>query len=328
MKVLNWGIIGCGDVTEIKSGPAFQKANGSNLLAVMRRTEEKVKDYARRHGVLKWYTSADMLINDPEINAIYIATPPDTHAEYAIRALEAGKTVYVEKPMARTYFECLSMIKASEENEVPLYVAYYRRALPGFIKIKELIDQGEIGNVRFVNMQLYKSPSEQELSDEGGWRVDPDIAGGGHFFDLASHQLDYLDYLFGPINFVNSIVANQAGLYEAEDIVSANFAFESGVIASGTWCFSTSNTSEIDKMIIVGNKGQISFSCFGFVPIVLENENGTQEFPFEKPKHVQQNLVQLVVDDILGKGKSPSNGYTGARTSWVLDEVVKSYYSR
>lgn len=328
MKTLNWGIIGCGDVTEVKSGPAFQLVKGSNLVAVMRRNEAKAQDYARRHKVLKWYSSADRLINDPDINAIYIATPPDSHAEYAIRALEIGKPVYVEKPMARTYFECLSMMKAAEEHKTPLFVAYYRRALPGFLKVKELIEQGEIGDVRFVNMQLYKSPTEKELAEEAVWRVDPEIAGGGHFFDLASHQLDYLDYLFGPINHVSGVAINQARLYEAEDMVSASFVFESDVIANGTWCFSASKESEVDKMIIVGSKGQISFSCFDFVPVVLENNKGIKEFPFEKPKHVQQNLIQLVVEDLLGKGKSPSDGYSGARTSWVMDEVVKSYYSR
>lgn len=326
MKQINWGIIGCGDVTEVKSGPAFNLIEGSKLVAVMRRNAELARDYAIRHKVPKWFSNADELINDAEVNAIYVATPPDSHAEYAIRAMKAGKPVYVEKPMAMNYLEAIQMLEVSEETEVPLFVAYYRRALPGFLKVKELIESGAIGEVRMAKLELFKYPSDNELRGNPGWRVDPRIAGAGHFFDLASHQLDYLDYIFGPIQTVNSMVVNHSGLYEAEDFVSANFKFANDVICSGIWSFSCSKESSRDIMEFIGAKGTIKFSCFGFGPIMLSTSDGIKKFDLPKPAHVQQYLIQDIVKDLQGKGKSPSNGVTAARTTKVLAEVVQSYY--
>src|SRR5690625_1222950 len=137
METVRWGIIGVGHVTEVKSGPGFQQAERSELVAVMRRHGERAADYARRHGVPRWYDDADALIADPEVDAVYIATPPDSHAEYAVRVLEAGKPVYVEKPMARTAAECEQMLSASRRSGLPVFVAYYRRAMPRFVKVKE-----------------------------------------------------------------------------------------------------------------------------------------------------------------------------------------------
>lgn len=190
---VKWGIIGCGDVTEIKSGPAFQKVDHSELIAVMRRNGEKAADYAKRHNVPKWYDDADKLIHDPDINAIYIATPPSTHAAYAIKSMKAGKPTYVEKPMAMNADECQKMLDVSKETGVPLFVAYYRRALPYFVKLKELMDMHAIGDVKTINLILHLPAKPEELDGSAGWRVDPSISGGGHFHDLAAHQLDYLE---------------------------------------------------------------------------------------------------------------------------------------
>ena len=326
MYKVRWGIIGCGDVTEVKSGPAFNKIKNSELVAVMRRDAEKVADYAKRHNVPKWYINADELINDRDVNAVYVATPPDTHAEYTTKALNAGKPVYVEKPMARTYSECKEMAKAAQKNNQSLFVAYYRRSLPGFIKVKQLIDDNKIGKPQTVRIQLYKSPAENEIKNELPWRVMPEIAGGGHFYDLASHQLDYFDYLFGSIKEVKGIAKNIGNLYKAEDTVMASFVFENGVIGTGSWCFVSSNESNCDIMEITGDKGKITFSCFEFDPIVLENEYGIQKYKFEKPEHVQLYLIEEVVNELLGIGKSPSTGQTGMRTNRVMEEIVKNYY--
>jgi predicted dehydrogenase len=326
MKKVKWGIIGCGDVTETKSGPAFQKVKGSELSAVMRRDAAKAEDYANRHNVPKWYSNADELIQDPLVSAIYVATPPDTHALYAIKAMQAGKPVYVEKPMARTYRECKEMLRVSNETDVPLFVAYYRRSLPGFRKIKELIDNEEIGAPRVVNIQLNKAPSYNEFSKVLPWRVKPEISGGGHFYDLASHQLDYLDYLFGPIQEAKGIARNLGGLYKAEDTVSASFVFENGVIGSGNWCFSASHESNCDRIEIIGDNGKISFSCFGFNPIVVENSLGKNAYRYEKPEHVQIYLIEEVVHELLGQGICPSKANSGMRTNKIMEKIVKDYY--
>jgi predicted dehydrogenase len=324
--MISWGIIGCGNVTEVKSGPAFNKVKDSCLIAVMRRDPALAEDYARRHNVPAFYSKADDLINDKRINAIYVATPPSSHAEYAIASIKAGKPVYIEKPMALNYIECLNINRTSEKYKVPVFVAYYRRALPGFLKVKSLIESDCIGKVLFVQMQLFKSPSEDEKRGKPSWRVDPEVSGGGHFFDLASHQLDYLDFLFGPIQKVKSIVLNHQELYMAEDFVTAQFVFPGNIVGTGTWCFTTSSESNRDIIEIVGNKGSVTFSAFSFEPIVLMNNDGRQEFINERPEHVQYNLIEKIVNTLHGKGISPSTGITGARTSKVMDEIVEEYY--
>ena len=322
-----WGIIGCGDVTEVKSGPAFQKTEHSKLVAVMRRNKEKAADYAQRHGVPKWYHRADDLINDPEVNAIYIATPPNTHASYAIQAMRAGKPVYVEKPMALNYAECREMIKVSKETGMPLFVAYYRRTLPAFLKVKELVDAGIIGQPLSVSVTLIKSADEKDKSPgDLNWRVDSKIAGAGHFFDLASHQFDFLDFIFGPVTEVHGIAVNQAGLYEVEDTVTGTFLFENGVAGTGQWCFVADESAVKDEVEIIGTKGKIRFSSFIHGDVYLTTSQGTVSYSFQNPENISHNLIKQVVQALRGEGECVSTGETAARTNVVLDEMVKNYY--
>ena len=331
MKQINWGIIGCGDVTEKKSGPAFNKAEGSRLVAVMRRTAALAEDYARRHNVPRWYDDAGKLINDPEVNAVYVATPPSTHAQYAIEAMHAGKPVYVEKPMARTYQECLEMISVSRETGMPLYVAYYRRRLPGFLKIKEWIENGRIGTPRLVLLHLFKPPHPEDLDrDNPPWHVIPQISGAGYFYDLGSHQFDIMDYIFGPVNKVQSVVTNMAGLYEVEDTVAADFTFESGILGQGIWHFVSAPEDETDTIDIYGSKGSIHFSTFNVIPVKLVTDRGVEEFTYTNPENIQLNLIKTVIEELQGKGRDlcPSTGVSAARTSRVLEDIVKSYYNK
>ncbi len=330
MKHINWGIIGCGNVTEVKSGPAFNKIPGSSLVAVMRRDGAKARDYAERHGVPKWYSDAQQLIDDPEVNAVYIATPPDSHAYYTRLVAEAGKPVYVEKPMALTYTECQAMVTACEQARVPLFVAYYRRCLPVFLKVKELIDTGAIGACRLISIELWRplGPDEQDGTDLP-WRVQPAIAGGGHFVDLATHQLDLLDYVFGPITAVAGIAGNQSGVYPAEDTVSASLQFESGVIGSGLWCFSTATNEKRDLIRIIGTRGRLSFSTFDHrVPITLEIDKNTETFTPPTPPHIQQPLIETICQALQGKGHCPSTGESAARTTRVIDRILADWRSR
>lgn len=324
MKTIRWGIIGCGDVTEVKSGPGFQNADHSQLVAVMRRNGDLAKDYALRHNVPKWYDNADNLINDPDVDAVYIATPPAFHSEYTIKCAKAGKPVYVEKPMAKNFEECTAMIQACENAGVPLFVAYYRRALDRFNKVKELIDCGEIGEIRLVTITLYKRPLQIDVNTgKLPWRVIPEISGGGEFLDLASHTLDVLDYILGPIEEASGYASNQAKLYEAEDIVTASLSFASGVKGTGTWCFSS--FSDYDMNEIVGSKGKISFSTFGAEPILLTTLAGVTPISVVNPIHIQQQLIQTIVSDLNGLGVCPSKGISAVRTTWVMDEILKSY---
>ena len=319
---VKWGIIGCGDVTEVKSGPAFQKVDNSELIAVMRRNGEKAADFAKRHHVSKWYDDADKLINDKAINAIYVATPPSSHAEYAIKSMKAGKPVYVEKPMAMNADECRQMIDVSKATGTPLFVAYYRRALPYFVKLKELIDMNAIGEVKMINLILHWPPKPEELEGAPRWRVDPSISGGGHFHDLAAHQLDYLEFVFGPIKTVKGIATNQAGLYPTDDVVSAAFQFESGVAGTGSWCFTVPEKQTMDVTEIVGSKGKISFSFFSNTVLHVETETMVENFDIPHPEHVHQPLVDLVVKDLRGEGTCPSTGETGVRATEIMDQIT------
>jgi predicted dehydrogenase len=287
----------------------------------MRRTGALARDYAERHGVPRWYDDADALIGDPEVDAVYVATPPDTHAEYALRAARAGKPVYVEKPMARTHAECRAMLDGCRAAGVPLFVAYYRRALPRFLKVKELLDAGAIGEVRFVAVTLYQPPAAEDLDPAAlPWRVRPEVAGGGRFVDLASHTLDFLDFALGPIREARGLASNQGGRYPAEDIVTGTWRFESGVHGVGAWCFTAGD--RCDRTEIVGTAGRIAFSTFGAEPVELTTRAGTTAFPIGNPPHIQQPLIQTVVDALTGVGSCPSTGESGARTSWVMERLL------
>ena len=324
MDQVNWGIIGCGNVTEKKSGPAFNKIEGSRLVAVMRRDAAKAEAYAKRHGVPKFYTDASLLINDPDINAVYIATPPDSHARYAIEVMKAGKAAYVEKPMARNVAECEEMIRVSNETGQPLFVAYYRRRLPCFLKIKELVGNRVIGDIKTIQVQLHHQlRPEDTLPGKIPWRLMPEISGGGYFHDLASHQFDYLEYLLGPVKEAKGISLNQAGIYPADDMVTAAFVFESGVTGTGSWCFTVHENLRTDTAVLVGSEGRITFSFFDNQDIFVEKSNGSMEkFTVPHPENIQQPLIQTIVDQMLGKGSCPSTGLTGIRASMIMEAIT------
>ena len=329
MTEIRWGMIGCGNVTELKSAPAFNKIPGSHLVAVMRRDMDKARDYAQRHNVARYYSDANELINDPHVNAVYIATPPDTHATFAIQAMRAGKPVYVEKPMARTYAECLEMIKVSEETGMPLYVAYYRRSLPAFNKVKELIDTGIIGKVLTVHLVLHLPKGiKDQFPEQQSWHVRPEIAGAGHFYDLASHQFDFLDYIAGPIQQVKGFASNIAGFYKAEDTVTAAFGMAGGIAGSGSWCFVTDAANYEDNITIIGTKGKITLPTFAKGDLVLTTAEGTINMSFQNPENIQFHLITQVVKALQGNAQCVSTGVSAARTNYVLETIVSDYYSK
>jgi 1,5-anhydro-D-fructose reductase (1,5-anhydro-D-mannitol-forming) len=322
MDIVRWGIIGCGDVCEVKSGPAFYKLEHSELVAVMRCDAAKANDFAQRHHVAQWYTSAEELLANSQIDAVYIATPPSTHREYTLMALKAGKAVYVEKPMALSYSECMDMVNAAHQAQKPLFVAHYRRALPYFIKVKELVACGAVGKPLTVRVEHLRAPSDSDADPaKQTWRVNPAVAGGGYLFDLAPHTIDILDFILGKIADVHGFAANLGKLYAAEDTVAATFTFENGVVGTASWCFVAIPQATVDSVEIVGTQGKITFPIFDFTPIVLQNSDGMQTFALEKPQHIQQPLIQTIVDELLGKGECPAKGESGARPSWFFDKI-------
>lgn len=319
--MINWGIIGCGDVTEVKSGPAFNKVPGSKLVAVMRRNAEKAEDYAKRHNVPLWYADAEQLIHDPGVNAIYIATPPSSHEAYALAAIKAGKPVYVEKPMTVNYAAAQNMAKAANAANVKLTVAHYRRRWPLFQQLKSLLEQQAIGDVRLVRLQLLQQPpTATQLSDEKYvWRFDPAVSGGGLFHDLAPHQLDILYYLFGSAATVTGVATNQGGFYAAPDLVTGTIHFTNGIVFTGSWCFTAAEPNDVCE--IIGSKGSLRFSFFHDNGITLQSNHETTRFDFERLQHVQQPMIEEVVQYFSGNVSNPCSGEEGAEIMrWI--EVI------
>ena len=319
MEKICWGIIGCGNVTEVKSGPAFNKVEHSSLMAVSRRDPDKLADYVKRHHIPLSFTNALDLIQSEKINAIYIATPPDVRETYAIEAMQLGKPVYLEKPMALNLAACKRLKSVSEKLGIKLSVAHYRRNLPLFMEVKNILEQGDIGAIKEVQITMFKK-TDKAAKDPSNWRVDPSIAGGGYFYDLAPHQIDLVFYFFGKPKSFSGISTNKAGLYKAEDFVQGTIELENGIVCKGLWDFSI-NGEEKDEFLIIGEKGTIRFPVFGLF-IEVESNGQVKTIPFEAPKHNQQNHIQAVVNYFLGKGENPCSAEDAILSMEVMEAFV------
>ena len=325
MKTIRWGIIGCGDVTEVKSGPALANAANSTVVAVMRRNGALAADYAHRHGVPRSHDDADAILGATDIDAVYVATPPDSHCEYVVRCAQAGKPVLVEKPMARDSAQCDGMIDACAKAAVPLWVAYYRRALPRFLAVRDLVADGAIGEPRVVisrQMQPLRT-SAQTSPNSPPWRTEATRSGGGLFVDMMTHTLDFLDFLFGPIESARGLATNVGAAYRAEDIVVATYRFASGVHGSGTFCYAADREEEWNE--IVGSRGRIRFSTTRPVPIHITRGEHSEEIAVDDPPHVHQPLIQTIVDELNGGAPCPSTGRSAARTTRAVDAILDEY---
>lgn len=305
METINWGIIGCGDVTEKKSGPAFNKVPGSKLVAVMRRDADKAADYARCHKVSQWYGDASELMNAPEVNAIYVATPPSSHLDYALSALKKGYPVYVEKPVTMNASQAQQLADAVKQYNGKLIVAHYRRRLPMFLKVKELLEQNAIGEVRTVQLRLWQS-RKPALVTKGSpnWRTQPELSGGGYFHDLAPHQLDLMLYFFGEPVHYHGFGLNQAKANDADDHITGSILFENQVVVNGSWCFNVAETENVDSCEMIGSEGKISFAVFGN-KVIIKNEDGEQTVEFEQPENIQHPMITSMVAYLNNKEPNP-----------------------
>ncbi len=326
---IRWGIIGCGDVTEKKSGPGFQKAGNSTLLAVMRRDAAKAEDYANRHGVPRWYDDMQALVADPEVDAVYIATPPGAHTEAALAVAQAGKPVYIEKPLTRNATEGRMIFDAFAGKSIPAFAAYYRRMLPRFVQVKQWLDEGRIGEVLEIQLK-HESPPAALSPGEIPWRLDATASGGGLFLDLGSHALDLLDHLLGPLQLTSSVAKRQAACGSlppsvcCEDFVDMHFTTTAG--ARGQACWNFYGSSHEDNVEIRGTLGTISFPVFAERPIQCDVDGRTQSLTIPHPEHVQQPLIQSIVDELLGRGHSVSTVESALRTTQLMDDVLSDYY--
>ncbi|MCI6642620.1 MAG: Gfo/Idh/MocA family oxidoreductase [Alloprevotella sp.] len=323
LTTVKWGFIGCGEATEKKSGPAFACVKGSQVVAVMSRNINKARDYAKRYNIPRFYDDPQELVDDPQVNAIYIATPPSTHATFAIMAIKAGKPVYIEKPMAANYEDCCRINRLVELTGVPCFVAYYRRYLPYFQKVKQLIEQGRVGKVNNVQIRFAVQPRDLDYNSKDlPWRVQADIAGGGYFYDLAPHQIDLLQEMFGPIIEAQGFKTNRGGLYKTEDTVTASFKFANGILGSGSWCFVAHKSAKEDTIDIIGDKGTLRFSVFNYTPIIIEDEHRIETFTIDNPKFVQQPLIQNIVEHLQQTAICKCDALSATPVNWVMDRIL------
>lgn len=315
---VRWGMIGCGSVTEVKAGPGFQKAEGSSLRAVASRDVARARDYAQRHGVPRVHASAADLVHDPEVDAVYIATPPSSHCALALAAAAARKPCLVEKPMALNVAECTRMAAAFEDAGVPLWVAYYRRALPRYLLVRDLLRDDAVGPVTSAHIEVLEPLATPERART--WRFDPAIAGGGLFYDMGSHTVDMIDFLLAPIAGIAGVAANTGGLYPVEDVVTASFRAGPNVVGTAVWNYNASVST--DHIRLIGTRGTITFPMFIDGDVVLSEGSGGRRFEVRNPPHVHQPLIQSIVDELHGRGRCESTAASGLRASVVLEQCV------
>jgi predicted dehydrogenase len=327
MKTISWAMIGCGDVTEKKSAPALYKSENSRLKSVYSRTYEKAIDYAKRHNIPNVCKAFEEILLDKEIDAVYIATPPKEHRNYAIACLKAGKIPYIEKPMAMNFAQCQEILEASKQYNLPVYVAYYRRGLEKYLYIKSLIDSGILGKILFVRLTHFMKPQSCDLDIKTlPWRLKKEETGGGKFIDMTTHVIDIVQYFFGDIKQVKSFADNKGDFYEVEDTVTALFETEKGILISGLWCYVSDFDNE--EMLISGSKGTIFTNglYYGKVKTLINSKEETKDFI--EPEHIAMPYMQMVINEMAGGKKSPADVISAANNIWVIDEVLKSYRAR
>lgn len=318
MKNIVWGMIGCGDVTEVKNGPGIYLANNSTLKAVTNRTIEKAQDWVNRHQHGMVYDTVDAILSDPEIDIVYIATTPDKHVEYAVKCAEAGKHCLIEKPLALSYEEGFIIKEAFDAAGKKAFVAFYRRSLNRFNKIAELMKDGTIGAIEAVNVVRFVKAVE----DAEAWRMNPEISGGNIFTETDIHVLDYICSLMGEVEEYNVIknIFNKSN--KVFDSLCMNIRFQNGVIGSGQWLYNCK--TELDRIEIIGENGIIRFDFFNNKsPISVITEAGQTDYVIEDSQFVGLNMEQAIVNELNGIGRFSGDVDTALKTLKITADILK-----
>lgn len=317
-------MIGVGSVAEHKSGPAFLQAAGGILAAVASRRADKAREYAARHGVPTVFSSPEALIGSDSVDAVYIATPPSSHARYALAAARAGKPCCIEKPMTVRLEDAIAICRAFEAAELPLFVSYYRRSLPRFLAVAEIVGRGDIGNVESVAWTLTRIGTTAVAGEN--WRIHPDEAPGGIFEDLACHGLDLFDSLCGPVTQVegSTLVFRDAPV---PDRVEARWRHGPAVTGQGVWDFAAARRS--DEVTILGSRGSLRFAMFDECTIdVIRDDGDATRMRIDNPVPIQLPHV-IALNQALNRGIAhPSTGASALRTQRVSDLILRGPGSR
>ena len=313
---IRWGIIGCGDVVRKRVAAAIQNDPHSELVALCRRNPEKLAEFCSKFGVDRGSTDANDLINAPDIDALYIATPVHLHHPQTIAAARTGKHVLVEKPMALSTTECDEMIAACRNADVRLGVAYYRPFYPVVQRMSELVQSGEIGTVLSVSA-ITSTPCAMQPDEDGYWRVIPGEGGGGSLMDVGSHRLELFLRLFGPITGVKAFCGTVAVDYESENVASLALQFESGI--QGTLqCFFGTDTDQ-DEFAILGTKGRLTSRLLNDGPLLIE-KNVEREVEQHPPcPNFNSPLIADFVAAILEDRQPTVTGENGREVNRIME---------
>ena len=365
-NTIRWGIIGLGDVTQVKSGPPFWKCEGSELAAVMRRTPGKATEFAARVPGQKCigYDNLDEFLKHPGLEAVYVATRPGTHAAIGKKVAEAGLACYVEKPVGRCSAETRDLVEAFDRKSLPLYTAYISRAYERTQAVRKLLKEGAIGEKLVkVTYRLRGTGGARDMATkEVPWRLDASQAGGGLIMDVGCHVLDRIDYLCGPLEMVKGSAEHKKSKSKSKtnssdgmEILVENYCQVTALTGPSSWAsmpgcegaeidlewdFSiVDETDAKDELFFVGSNGK-SLRMAGMSPNgpieVLDKDGSTvlESLSFDMPEHTAQHLIQAVTNDLIDrKNKSStqpvdllSYGDNAIRTQQVIDKMLDSYY--
>jgi predicted dehydrogenase len=308
--------MGCGDIARKRVADALIDAPDSQLFAACRRDAQKLRAFAAEYGIERTYTSGDDLLRDPEIDAVYIATPPRYHLPQTLAAAAAGKHVLVEKPMALSTAECRQMVDACRAANVRLGVAYYRRFYPIVRRMKEILTSGEIGRPMFI---AAATSTSMQPDEEGAWRLVPAESGGGSLMDIGSHRLNLFLDLFGPVADVAAACDTLAGSYAAEDCATLLLRFESGAHGSLHCLFNTS--ADLDDFCIVGTKGRMQANPLNGGELVIDQGNTERVEDRPPPANLHSPLVVDFVQAIRERRDPVVTGEEGLRVNQVMERA-------
>jgi len=321
MKKLRWGLIGCGDIAAKRVAPALRDLSNCDFAAVSRARFELAESFAAEFGAKKWYKTADELLKNNEIDAVYVATPVNLHCPHTIAAAEAGKHVLCEKPMAMTTTECDRMIAACRAGNVKLGIAYYRRFYPVIDRIKQIIAAGRIGKVVLVQINAFEYFNPKP-GDSRYWFVEKAKAGGGPMFDFGCHRIEVLLNILGPVKFTKGFAYNVVFDREVEDTSAAFFCFDSGANAVLTVTHAAYESQ--DTLDIFGTEGSIHVPVLnaGTMTVKTQDAEYTEEHP------PAANIHQPLIDDFTAAvltGREPAvGGAVGREVSRIEEQIYNS----
>ncbi|HWR53525.1 MAG TPA: Gfo/Idh/MocA family oxidoreductase [Bryobacteraceae bacterium] len=311
--MLNWVVIGVGDITTRRVMPAIRSEPRSCLYGVVSRDSEK----GARHLARVW-PALDDALRDPEVNAVYVATPTFLHAPQTIAALKAGRHVLCEKPMAMNYAEGCDMVRAGRESGKVFGVAYYRRMYPKLGRARELLAAGAIGRP-----VLAWATAHDWFNNEDGrrpWFLDPALAGGGPLYDTASHRIDVMNYLFGKPAAVTAQRSNVVHLAAVEDNATVLVDYENGV--RGVVDVRRHSRLDRDEFRIIGTDGEMELSPLNGPDLVYPG--GRESLPPHQNLHYPciENFVSAVLDGV----PLASSGETALWTDWVTEQAMQTLH--